>query len=536
VSATNGKLEPVDVCIVGAGAGGGVLAYELAARKRSVTVLEVGARPSRAGIATYSPDWELRRKEYLPEDRPRDRITLGAESEPFYLVRFKGVGGSTMHYEGQCHRLHPRDLSRFTDYGIGADWPLDYDELVPHYDRVEAMLGVSGTRDDPFAPPRRPYPNPAIAMSCSAKRVAAACERLGLHPSHAPMAILSRPQSGRGACNFCGSCVFGCMHAAISNMGETYIPAAEREGARILEGCMATRVRLKADGRNVDGVEFLDSRGELRFQPARAVAVAGNAVETARLLLMSSTSDHPDGLANGSGLVGRNFMVHTHVRVGGLLEDRVDAYRGPNISGMVKDFYETDPRRGYAGGYLVALRNAQYGPVHFFYNWLSPERVFGTDLHAGMEEHFGHSVDIDSYGESFPDPSHRVALDPEVKDTFGLPVPQITIRHSDNSRKMADHMTETLTEILDTAGAKRTKVLRDRALLGTHLLGTCRMGNDPKSSVCNPFGRTHDVENLFIADGSLFPTTTPSNPTLTIQALATRIALHIDTLFSQRTL
>jgi len=536
VPSTQAKLDPVDICIVGAGAGGGVLARELAARKRSVTVLEVGSRPSRAGISTYRPDWELHADDFLPGDRARDRITLGPDSEPFHLVRFKGVGGSTMHYEGQCNRMHPRDFTRFREYGVGADWPLGYDELAPYYDRVETVLGVSGALDDPFAPARPPYPNPAIGFSCAVQRIASACERLGLHPSHAPLAILSRPQDGRGACNYCGSCVYGCLHAAISNMGETYIPAAERDGARILDGCMATRVRLAADGRRVDGVEFLDSRGELRFQPSRAVAIAGNAVETARLLLMSSTADHPDGLANGSGLVGRGFMVHTHVRVGGLLDERIEAYRGPNINGIVKDFYESDEKRGYVGGYLVALRNAQLGPVWFFREWLADERPFGSELHARLERGFGHSVDIDAYGESFPDESNRVELDPEAKDSFGLPVPRITIRHSENSRRMTAHMTRTLTDILTAAGVTETRILRDARLLGTHLLGTCRMGNDPKTSVCNPFGRSHDIENLFIADGSVFPTATPANPTLTIQALSTRLARHIDDLFSHRTL
>jgi choline dehydrogenase-like flavoprotein len=531
---SNEKLDPVDICIVGAGAGGGVLARELAARRRSVVVLDVGPRPSRAGIETYRPDWELRVENFLPGDSARDRITLGPDSAPFYLLRFKGVGGSTMHYEGQCNRLHPRDLSRFSEYGIGADWPLAYEELLPHYERVESMLGVSGAPDDRFAPPRSAYPNPPIEFSYAVKRVAAACERLGLHPAHAPLAILSRAQNGRNACNFCGGCVYGCLHAAISNMGETYIPAAERDGARILDRCMATRIRLKENGHRVDGVEFLDAQGALHFQPARAVAVCGNSVETARLLLLSSTHDHPDGLANGSGLVGRNFMVHTHVRVGAIVDERIDAYRGPNINGIVKDFYESDPRRGYVGGYLIALRNAQLGPVSFFHEWLSAERVFGPELHARMEGDFGHSLDIDSYGESFPDVNNCVVLDPDAKDPFGLPVPQITIRLSDNCRTMGAHMTKTLSDIFAAAGARETRVLREARPLGTHLMGTCRMGNDPKTSVCNPFGRTHDIDNLFIADGSVFPSATPANPTLTIQALATRTALHIDSLFARR--
>jgi choline dehydrogenase-like flavoprotein len=528
-----GKLEPVDVCIVGSGAAGGVLARELALKKRSVVVLEVGPRTSRANVATYRDDWELRYEDFLPGNKARDRITLGDGSEEFWLTRFKGVGGSTMHFEGCMTRMHPGDWRRASDHGVGADWPLRYDELLPHYERVEDMLGVSGTLDNPFEPPRRPYPNPAHALSCATRKIADACEKLGLHPAHAPLAILSRARAGRGTCNFCGSCIFGCLHAAISNVAETYVPEAESHGAKILTGCMATRVKLRADGRTVDGVELLDADGALHFQKARAVAVCGNAVETARLLLMSSTSDHPDGLANGSGLVGKNFMAHTHVRMGAILPERVDAHRGPNINGMVQDFYDADPKRGYVGGFLIALRNAQLGPLEFFSEWMRGDRVFGSELHARLERGFGHSIEIDAYGEVLPSEGNAVALDAEAKDTFGLPTPRVTIRHDAHTRAMTAHAKRVLGEIVNAAGATESRVLRDGRFMGTHLMGTCRMGTDPKSSVCNPFGQTHDVRNLFVADGSLFPTSTPANPTLTIQALATRVAFHIDERFGR---
>jgi choline dehydrogenase-like flavoprotein len=529
-----GKLDPVDICIVGSGASGGVLARELAGRNRSVVVLEVGSKTFRGNVGTASPDWELRVQDFLPQDHERDRITLGKDSEPFYLVRFKGVGGSTMHYEGICHRMHPSDLRRFSDLGVGADWPLRYEDLAPHYDRVEDVLGVSGTLDNPFGSPRGPYPNPPLAFSCAVEKVASACRRLGLHPAHVAIAILTRPRVERGQmeCNFCGGCIYGCMHGAISNMSETYIPDAVRDGARILERCMATRIVLNADGRTVRGVEFLDERGEMHLQEAKVVAICGNAVETARLLLLSSTSDHPDGLANGSGLVGLNFMVHNHVRISALTEERIDAYRGPNVNGVLEDFHQHDSRRPYVGGFTVALRNGQFGPVSFFHDWAYRDRLFGDELHARMERSFGHSMEIDGYGESFPHESNCVRLDPSVKDKFGLPVPQITIRRDDNSHAMITYMKKVLTEVMEAAGAIETRVLRDRPL-GTHLMGTCRMGTDPKKSVCTPFGQTHDIRNLFIADGSLFPTATPSNPTLTIQAMATRIAFHIDERFTR---
>lgn len=525
------KLEPADLCIVGAGAGGGVLARELALRGRSVVVLEVGKRALRGNITTYRPDWELRGEDFLPEDRVRDRITLGPGSEDFYLVRFKGVGGSTMHYEGLCHRMQDAYFRRRSVHGVGVDWPLAYADLAPHYDRVEQRLGVSGALDNPFDPPRNEFPSPPLAMSFSTRKLAEACRRLGLHPAHAPLAILSRPRGTQGACNFCGSCVFGCLHGAISNMAETYIADAEMHGAKVLDGCMATRIRLKPGGREVEGVEFLDATGALHVQRARAVAICGNSVETARLLLLSQTGDHPDGLANGSGLVGKNFMVQTHVRVAALFDERVDAHRGPNINGIVQDFHDGDPKRSYAGGFSIALRNAQLGPVYFFSEWAARKHLLGPELHAAMEQGFGHSVDIDAYGETFPEAGNSVALDPSERDPFGLAVPQITVRRDDNSRAMTAHMREVLTAILEEAGAAETRVMREERLLGTHLLGTCRMGEDPATSVCNPFGQTHEIDNLFIADGSLFPTATPANPTLTIQALATRIAFHMDERF-----
>lgn len=521
-------LDPVALCIVGAGAGGGVLARELALRGRSVATLEVGGRALRGNVDTYRPDWELRGEHFLPSNKPRDRITLGDDSDPFHLVRFKGVGGSTMHYEGLSQRMHPEYLHRASEYGVGADWPVGYPELEPFYDRVEARLGISGALDDPFAPPRRAFPNPALAPSCATKRLSVAAKALGLHPAHAPLAILSRPRGTQGECNFCGSCSFGCLHGAISNMSETYLVDAEAAGAKILTGCMASRVRLKPDGRHVSGVEFFDEDGVLHFQPAAAVAICGNGVETARLLLLSRTPDHPDGLANGSGLVGRNFAVHSHVRVGALLDDRIEAWRGPNINGVINDFCPSDPKRGFLGGYTIALRNAQFGPLYFFAEWARPNHVFGADLHAAMEAGFGHSFEMDAYGETISHESNRVEIDASETDIFGLPVPRITIRHDDNGRAMTKHMVGTLRAIAERAGGTDIRVLRDGRLLGTHLLGTCRMGSDPDRSVCNPFGQTHEIRNLFVADGSLFPTTTPANPTLTIQAVATRIAFHID--------
>ena len=518
----------VDVCIVGSGASGGVLARELSLQGLGVVVLEVGARLDRSRIPTHQPDWELNARQFFEGDEKRDRVTYAPDSDAsFRLSRVKAVGGSTMHYEGFCTRPHASDLKRHSELGLAADWPLPYEALTPHYDRVEAMLGMSGKRDNPFDAPRKPYPNPAIEMSCAVRRVKKGCDALGLHAAHAPLAILSRPAPGRAPCNFCGGCWSGCLRGAISNMSQTYIPAAEASGAEIRTHVMAKRVLVSKDGKKVAGVEYFDARRRLQIQRAKVVALCASAVETPRLLLLSARNDHADGLANSSGLVGRHFSCHTIVSARGLFEERIDGYKGPNINGMVQDYYDHDDKRDFAGGYVLALRNAEGGPVRFYNATAAPQNLFGKELLSFMDDNFGHSAAISAYGEHFASAGDRVSLDPEVKDSFGLPVPRIAINMHDNERKMLRHMKQTVYDVMEAAGAHQVTEAVAPGFLGTHLMGTCRMGRDPKTSVTDSFGETHDVSNLFIADGSIFPSSTAGNPTLTIQALATRVAERI---------
>jgi choline dehydrogenase-like flavoprotein len=517
--------DAVDVCIVGSGAGGSVLAKELAERKLSVVVLDAGPWVRRQDIPTSRFDWELHLSDFHPADEARDRITLAPDSDRFSIARFKGIGGSTMRWEGLSTRMHPNDLRRKTICGVGADWPLEYADLERVYDRVESMLGVAGTPDSPFDPPRGPYPNPPIEFSCAVQQVKVGCDNLGLHTAHAPMAVLTRPTETRMPCNYCGGCWYGCFMDALSNMGNTYLPLATQAGAQIRARCTVARVVIDRSGKRATGVEYFDETGTLQMQPARAIAVCGNGVETPRLLLLSATPDHPNGLANSSGLVGRYFSGHTWVNAYALFEQRVDAYRAPNIGGLVQDFYAHDDSHNFVGGYLIALRNAEGGPLVFRGRWLRPRGLFGEALVREMNETFGHSVNISAYGEQLPNENNQVSLDSTVKDSFGLPVPRIRTVLGSNEKRMQAHMGWTLKSILDAAGAYDIGVQAFDSIMGTHLLGTCRMGADPKTSVTDPFGRAHDLTNLFIADGSLFPCGTPANPTLTILALATRVAL-----------
>jgi choline dehydrogenase-like flavoprotein len=518
-------LAPVDACIVGSGASGSVMAAELSAAGFKVVVLEIGEATDPERIPTAQPDWELRRNAFFPAFRGEDRVSYAPDSEPTFRVsRFKGIGGSTMHFEGFYTRMHPGDWRRRSETGLSVDWPIRYDELVPFYDRVESRIGVSGTTDNPFEPARTPYPEPALAMSCAVQRVKSGCDRLGLHAAHAPMAILSRPRPGRGSCNFCGGCWFGCMHGAIGNAAQTFLAEALHSGAEVRSRCAATRVVTNATGRRVRGVEYLDAEGNLWLQEAGLVVLCGSAIETPRLLLMSAQVGHPDGLANQSGQVGRHFTIHTHASVRGWFDDPVDAYKGPNINGMVQDFWEHREDRAFAGGYVIALRNAELGPYTHFQRHIRDPNLFGAALHQAMETGFGHTATISAYGEHFATEEDRITLDSGRTDGLGLPVPQVRVQLRDNEEAMLTHMNQTLRDIMEAAGARRVETATPSRVLGTHLMGTCRMGTDPDASVVDTDGKAHGVENLYVADGSVFPTSTPANPTLTIQAMALRIA------------
>lgn len=521
--------EEVDVCVVGSGAGGGVLAKELSEAGFKVVVLEVGDFVKRDDIPTSLPDWELHYGKFHPQNYKRDRTSLDESSNKIRISRFKGVGGSTMHYEGFCTRMEPDDFIRYKQYKFGADWPIKHQQLIPHYNKVEKTLGLSGSLDNPFTHRKNPYPNPAVEFSCAVQKIKAGAHKLGLHVAHAPLAIITRSAPGRAPCNFCGGCWFGCAMGAISNMGQTYIPLALKAACEIRTNSMACRIVLKKNGKEVKGVEYYDQYKNLHLQKCKILAIAGNAIETARLLLLSAINDHPNGIANSSGLVGKNFMGHTLVTGRALLETRVNAWGGPNINGMVQDFYHANPEKyGYVGGYSIALRNAELGPVSFYNHWAQPQKFYGKKLMDYMNDNFGHSISISAYGETFPHEDNQVDLDPEIKDTFGLAIPRVRTQLKENDNKMQRHMGKTLKSILEASNAKNIDIKADKMVMGTHLMGTARMGLDPKTSVTNPFGQTHDIKNLYIADGSLFPTATPSSPTLTIQALAGRVAEGIQ--------
>jgi choline dehydrogenase-like flavoprotein len=389
---------------------------------------------------------------------------------------------------------------------------------------VEYELGVSGPDGEganPFEPPRsKPYPTPAHGFNPASNAIRRGAEKLGLHLVREPLAIPTKDWSGRPACNEAGTCRLGCRISAKSSIDVTYIPKAERTGrVSVRTECMAREITLGPNGR-VRSVVFFDPQGQEQEVFGRAIVVAGNAIETARLLLLSASRLFPNGLANSSGLVGRYFMEHLAVFSHGLFSERLDSWRGVPTGGIIQDFYETNPKHNFARGWTISVENEPQWPLATAIGIPG----WGAEHKARVRECFGHKVGLACAGEQLPDERNQVKLDPAVKDIYGLPVPHIINTFGPNDLQMVKAISSKFREIFEASGARNIVINNIIAGASSHYLGTCRMGNDPKKSVVDAGCRTHDVPNLFIGDGSVFVTGGAANPALTISALATRTA------------
>jgi len=527
--------EAADVVVIGSGAGGAVAAKELAEAGLSVIVIEAGRRyQPLADYLTDRADFEIRAKDVFdPIDERRDVYTTPGRRE-FAYSRVKGVGGSTLHYAAMSPRLHETDfVTRSTD-GVGDDWPISYADLEPYYTRVEFELGVSGPDGaNPFEPPRsRPYPTPAHPFNLASQAIKKGADRLGLHLVREPLALPSRDWQGRPACVGAGTCHMGCLISAKSSMDVTYVRKAEATGrVDIRTESMAREIELDDSGK-ARAVIYIDKDGRNQRVSGRAIVVAGNAVETPRLLLMSTSNRFPDGLANSSGLVGRNFMEHLGVFAFGLFDQRLDPWRGTPTGGIIQDNYATNPQNGFARGWTGLISSNSHWP----YTVANRIAGWGEEHKKRVEKIFGHSVCVTTIGEQLPDERNRVVLDPAQKDLYGLPAPRLINQARENDLAMMKKIAATQKELLEASGASEIWGNEYNPGMSSHYLGTCRMGHDPKSSVVDAWGRAHDVSNLFIADSSVFVTGGAVNPALTVSALALRASEAIVAAFRRNEL
>jgi len=529
----------VDFVVIGSGAAGGVMAKELSEAGFSVVVLEQG--PWLKEKDFLHDEIKFTMHSPLTNDTKRQPLTYrendSMKARPLKAIEYgRQVGGGTVHFTGNYWRFHESDFHERTLFGgvpgTGfADWPLSYAELEPFYTKAEHDMGISGLGGaNPFEGPRsKPYPLPPMPAKSSGVLLERAAKKLGLHAFPAPVAVLSKPYRGRSACTSCGMCeYFGCEMRAKSSTLVSVIPMALRTGrCEVRPDSYVRQIRMDSNGRT-NGVLYFDANRREVFQKARAVALCANGVESPRLLLNSKTSRAPDGLANSSGLVGKYLMWDNGAFVSGLFEEPLNEFKGIQVGRVLHDFYNADPKRGFYGGGGIDARFNFY-PVSFGLGGLPEDAPkWGAGYKRMLREYFTRTMSLLSHTTSLPQLTNNVSLDPDMRDAWGLPAARITYSpHADDLATLR-WIQPKQEEILRAAGAKRVwRYPVDEFGMSLHLMGTCRMGLDPKTSVVNPYSRSHDVPNLYIVDGSNFVTSARQQPTATIQALAYRAADRI---------
>jgi choline dehydrogenase-like flavoprotein len=534
--ATNGTTVSVresgraDVLIIGAGASGGIAGKYLAEQGFDVVCLEQGRWMDRAEYRGRSADWEITgRKQWFPSPNVRgldQDYPLNEDESDISPLMFNAVGGSMILYAGVWPRMLPSDFRVKTLDGVADDWPLTYEELQPYYERTEADIGVSGAEGDPAYPAGKGPPLPPLPLGRGAIKVARAHARKGWHWWPEPNAILSRPYRGRRSCVQVSTCMQGCSEGAKASTDLTHWPIAIENGARVISGARVRRLVTNGSGL-VTGAEWVDSEGKEHFQGADVVIMAANSIGTSRLLLNSATATARDGLANSSGLVGRRLMMHPFANVAGLFDEDLESWQGQfGCSIESFEFYETDENRGFVRGAKWGLAPTG-GPINAALPARAGDVRWGPEHHVEFRERFGRGINWGLFGEDLPDPENRIELDPQLTDSSGIPAPKVVYRVSDNSRKLLDFHIEKASESLAEAGADRIEADRLMRYSGWHLLGTARMGDDPATSVVDRWGRSHDIPNLYVVDGSVFVTSSGTNPTSTICALALRTVEHM---------
>ena len=527
--------DAVDFVVVGSGTAGGSVARELTRLGHNVVLIEQGKSYTRADFK-HDEFGAIFNNEYCntpPAHVQTWRKTPNDKAEQrHFLLYATAVGGSSLHYAANYWRFRPVDFNEFSRYGAVdgaavADWPITYDELEPYYTAVEWAIGVSGRGGiDPNEGRRsRQYPLPPLDITGPGVLLEVAAKKLGIQALPAPMAIASRPYKGREGCHNCGFCwYFPCEWGAKSGTNFTMVPEAIASGrCELRTECKVRSIETDDRGR-VTGIVYFDrDKREVR-QRARAVFLCANGAETPRLLFMSKSNRFPDGLANSSGMVGKHIMFNGNTAGGALFEHEVNGYKGAPVTRIVLDTYDLHDKGHWGGGgfdfrypfppLLSALNVPPDGP-----QWGTAYKQSLRHVHTHAAQCWGHTSQL-------PVATNAVDLDPEVKDSWGLPAIRVTYKEHDADLRLYKYMFDRGIEMLKAAGATKTwgGPPGDDPGVGAHLLGTCRMGNDPRTSVVNKSNRAHDVPNLFMVDGSSFVTSGRGQPTLTIQALAFRAA------------
>ncbi len=531
--------KEADVLIVGSGPSGSVAAKMLTEAGMSVVTLEQGTWFDPSDYPGDKKEYELAGgKQWNPSPNVRDNErdypinTTESDVEPYMQ---SAVGGSATIWGGHWVPFLPSDFKVRSLDGVAVDWPFDYYEILPHLEAVEQLISASGTQGNPGYPPQAAYPTPQIPIGKVGMKLAEGMDKLGWHWWPGLNGMPSIPWQGQNPCARRGTCMFGCPEAAKWSPDLVLFKQIAKSGHRLIAGArVRTLIYDEARGR-VTGALYVDMNGRERRQLAKIVILCANTIGTPRILLNSTSKSFPDGLANSSGLVGKNLMMHPFGLVMGHFDEDLESWRGP--SGQLINtlqFYETDEKRGFLRGAKWGGMSAG-GPLsakgfigaEVFGGESRVEDEWGVNWHKMIEEKFGRTALWAIIGEDLPEESNRVEIDPDLVDSDGIPAPKVIYKTSENSKRLLDFHAARAVESLEAAGAHSTSVMPQMRESGWHLLGTARLGTDPQDSVLDQYGRSHDVPNLYVWDLSAFPTGAGANPTATLMAVVHRQATQM---------
>jgi len=550
-------MTDYDAVIIGAGAGGGTCAYALTQQGLKVLLLEAGPRfsPSRdyplnqedwetqsfpekplsQGQYSFAPMQKLepRWKHLHSWSKNRGNYVLGEHRTPsgkgYHHVR--GVGGSTLRFTGEAHRFNQHSMQMASRFGVSADWPIDYPILEPFYTKAEKLIGVAGIKKVPGRPRNGNSLLPPHPFSATSRLLKKGANKLGLHWLPNSRAALSQPYDGRLSCNYCNNCNRGCPRGDKGSVDVTFIRKAEQTGLlEIRTECQVQRLESDQNNR-ITAVLYIDKQNNEHNVSAPLIILAAGAIETPRLLLNSASRASPQGLANDSGMVGKNFMETLSWNTSALVTDKIDSFKGLPSDGICWDYNNPDSIPGVFGGCRFSSSTAEVdlvGPVSY------AQRIipgWGQQLKRDMREKFGKVITIGAIGESLPNQHSFIDLDLEKKDQWGNPLARIHSFLPEMELNRLDFMALKCREILDAAGIQ--EIVEEYGsydlFSSTHIFGTCRMGDAPETSVVNAYGQSHRWKNLFICDASTFPSSGGGeSPSLTIEALALRTCHWIN--------
>ena len=525
--------DKVDVLVIGSGCAGAIVSKALAEAGVRLTCLEQGHWWQPKDFPHDQADWEWRRLtdwstavnvRKQPHDYPVD-------SGDEMTLMWSGVGGATTIYTATWPRFRPSDFRKGSEHGLAPDWPMSYEDLADHYEATDQLVGVSGIQGDPAMPPRGPFQTRPLPPSPIGRMAAEGFKKLGWHHWPMPCAILAEDFDGRPACNSCGNCQNGCPRGSMNSVERTIWPKALAAGAELRTHARVEAIETDAQGRATGAVYVDRNTGVRHFQPAERVVVSCNGVGTARLLLLSAGGKHQNGLANASDQVGRNLMHHVLSIVEMWTDERLDSHKGIISSAHIcEEFAETDEGRGFVNGltiHIARLNGAGYQALGSHSGNVMP---WGETHHAVFKKQFSHGLCALIVGDDLPQATNRVTLSDSVTDTSGLPAPHIHYKLHDNDKNLIRFGIDRAVDLAGAIDAFDHRV-NDFGLSGQgycppawHLLGTCRMGDDPETSVTDKWHKAWDCPNLYIVDGSSMVTGAAVNPTSTISALAHRAA------------